>query len=68
MHEPEPLCTKLYAHNAQPGDVATWPVEAGDEALLHRIGAGHENNRDRCRRAFGGKRRDLLPLSALDFG
>jgi hypothetical protein len=57
VQESEPLCAELYIHNAQPGDVSAWPVVAGDETFLHRIGAGHEDDRDRCCRALGGKRR-----------
>jgi len=57
VQESEPLCAELYIHNAQPGDVSAWLVVAGDETLLHRIAAGHEDDRDRCCRALGGKRR-----------
>ena len=57
MQKAEPFSAELNAHSAQPGDVAAWSVEAGDETILHRIAAGHENDRDRCCRALGGTHR-----------
>ena len=34
------------------GEVAPWPIEAGDEATPDRIAAAHEYNRDRSGRGF----------------
>ena len=47
----EPRCTS---------DVATGPVEAGDEAILDRIGAGHEDDRHRRRCRLGHGRRTAV--------
>ena len=74
MQEPKPLCPKLHHHEADTGDVATWPVEAGDEAVADRIAAGCEDDRDRrgcglgrnCRRGVG--RSDHCHLTAYQIG
>lgn len=33
----EPLCVKLAVQSGDPGDVSARPVEAGDEAVFHRV-------------------------------
>src|SRR5262245_65244742 len=55
MQEPEPLCGKLHAEIGNAGDVATGPVEACDEASLHRVAGGAKHDRDRRRCVLGYK-------------
>jgi hypothetical protein len=46
------------------------PGRAGDETKLDRVGAQHENDRDRLGRCLGGKRRRsrAVMITALDDG
>ena len=55
--EPKVLCRKFDRGEADTGDVAVGPIEAGDEANLHRVAPGHEDYRH-CRGCgFGRERR-----------
>jgi hypothetical protein len=51
----QPLRHQLVDQEAHAGEVAAGPVEAGDEAQLDRVAAGHEDNRKRRRRRLGGE-------------
>ena len=55
MQELEPLCGKLHAEIGNAGDIATGPVEACDEAGLHRVAGGAKHDRDRRRCVLGCK-------------
>jgi hypothetical protein len=57
MQEPELLCRKPVIHGADADDVAAGPIEAGDDASLDRVGAGHEHDWNCRRRRFGRKSR-----------
>jgi hypothetical protein len=55
----EPLCGQLSSEEGHSGDVAARPVEAGDQAQPHRIGAEHEDDWYRrggglCRERWSG--------------
>src|SRR5262249_60005791 len=47
VQELDPLCHQLSGEERHSGDIAAWPVEAGDKAQPHRIGAEHEHDRYR---------------------
>jgi len=55
MQKPQPLCSKRHAEIGNAGDVATGPVEACDEAGLHRVAGGAKHDRDRRRCVLGCK-------------
>jgi hypothetical protein len=57
VQEPEPLCRKLHANVADPGEIAARPVEAGNEAQFYRVGASNEDNGNRRGRRLGCERR-----------
>jgi hypothetical protein len=56
MQQPELLCRKPIIHRADACNVAAGPVEAGDDASLDRVGAGHEqtatSHLNRCERCY----------------
>jgi hypothetical protein len=51
------LCPDLHAEVIDPGGVAAWPIEAGNEADFYRVSASDEDNRNRRRRRLGRERR-----------
>ena len=53
----QPLRPQLAAEKADARDVAARPVEAGDKAVLDRVAAGREDDRDRRGCGLGCKRR-----------
>ena len=53
MQQPKQLCPKLRPHEADTGDIAARPVEAGDEAEFDRVAAAYEDDRDRRSRRLG---------------
>src|SRR5262245_11003299 len=53
----KPFGPDLQAHGRDSGNVATWPVEAGDEAKVDRVASGAEDDRNGGGRGLGGKRR-----------
>jgi len=57
VQEPESLCPELQAKVTEPGGVAARPVEAGDQADLHGVGANAEDNGNRRCRRLGRERR-----------
>jgi hypothetical protein len=65
MQQPELLCCKPIIHGADAGDVAAGPIEAGDDAGLDRVGAGHEHDWNSRRRRFGRKGAAILPNVAM---
>ena len=61
VHQPEQLDafgSKLAIDESYAGDVATRPVEAGDQPMLDRVAAVCEHDRNARRRRLGGDRRD----------
>jgi hypothetical protein len=50
------LCYKFRLHVIYTGYIATWPVEADDEASLNRVNASAENDWNCCGGGFGRKR------------
>jgi hypothetical protein len=62
MQEFQPLGIDSDIHAADAGDIAARPIEAGNKAKHHRIGAdAGEDNWNRCGRRFRGKRRGRRP-------
>ena len=53
MHQPKLLCPKLQDNEGDAGDVTTRPIETRDEAVLNRVTAGCEDDRDFRVRGFG---------------
>jgi hypothetical protein len=47
-----PLGHQLDCHDADAGEVAAGPGETGDEAVLNRVAAGKEDDRNRRGRVF----------------
>ena len=60
MQEPKPLCPKLHHHEADTGDVAARPIDAGDKAAFDRVVAAREDDRD-CTGACMATSAELLP-------
>jgi hypothetical protein len=46
VQNPEPLSPKFHARIGDSGDIGVRPVEAGDEADLHRVSGGFEDDRN----------------------
>src|SRR6516162_6057939 len=57
VQEPEALGSKVQAYRGDSGDIATRPIEAGNQACLDRIGAHVEDDWDRIAVSLDGKRR-----------
>ena len=58
----QPLRANRLPKNTDTRDVATRPVEAGDETVADRVAPGREDDRDRRGRGLGGEcRRVQLP-------
>jgi len=55
----EPLGRKLVIHGADPGGVASWAIEADDEACSNRVAGPGEHDRDGRGRGLGRERRRL---------
>jgi hypothetical protein len=55
VQEPDPLWHKLVRHEADAGDVAARPIEAGNKTKLDRVSANAKNDRNRRGRCFGRK-------------
>ena len=55
--EPKLLCPKFHRDEADTGDIATRPVEAGDEAILDRVAPNHKDDRHRLGCGLGRERR-----------
>ena len=53
MQQLQTFSYQLDIHRADPRDIASRPVETGDEANLDRVEANHENDRDCRGRGFG---------------
>jgi hypothetical protein len=49
----QPFATDFWEHEGQPRDVPTWPREAGDEAIPHRITTDRHDDGDRCGGVLG---------------
>ena len=56
MQQSKLLCYKFRLHVIYTGYIATWPVEADDEASLNRVNASAENDWNCCGGGFGRKR------------
>src|SRR6476619_4489749 len=56
MHKSDLLCRKLRLHVVDTGDIASRPVQAGEQASLDGIDASTENDRNCCGCAFGRER------------
>src|SRR5262245_57374420 len=48
VQQPQSLGAELSAEPAYPSHVATWPVEAGDIALLDGVATSQEHDRNRA--------------------
>src|SRR5262249_53341995 len=74
MQEPKLLCPKFRRDEADTGDVAARPVEAGDEAVPDWVAAGCEDDRYRrgcglgCNCRQGVVRSDHCHLTAYQIG
>ena len=55
--ECEPFACNRNIKKANPGDIAARSADTGHEPRCHRIGPGHENNRNACRCRLCGQSR-----------
>jgi hypothetical protein len=61
VQKSDPLRGKLGVDERDPGNVASWPIEAGNETGLNWVIADEEDDWNRRGRGFGSRHRDGPP-------